>query len=524
MDKIAKWYRGLHDLEQIIVEEHVCATDPRPLDSLASELHTFRHVIHRRRNDLPQSLQDVIEEDAGLRHAVAVVEREIAHPVIEEDLTSRYPQLAVEVTDDGGLTVLDLLCGLIWPGSRRDGWVFDGDIQREQQKTLDALNMEPDETMALGTAERLLRDAGVRIGSEQSRLRRWLARSGLLVMTHQVVSLSTDPRGVSASHALVSRDAAPASITSAKVPHQHYTDVESGTPHEEHGDVADPLWGALARLRALYVEQGVVDDLGTFLLNAERLQGELQQLARQVSGAYVGEDGRWCLGVGDVEVPVPATSAPARRLGTTPDSVVPTVCPDSGVETTVPTDQAPRTAQSNGATRPGDAASTAPAASDTTVMDTVESALVEAGHPLSTQDLRHRCAPTRRLTPLRRELDADIRFHRSDRDTWALSEWGMPVYKPLRELVADMVDEAGGAVPSYEVIKKLTRDFTIKESSVRQTMSSAPFTSRGGVVRRLSDVGPEQRRWQQPTSKAASVTADHVPSAVELMKDMGLDF
>ncbi|MGV9850562.1 hypothetical protein ACWDWU_17610 [Streptomyces sp. NPDC003442] len=521
MDKIAKWYRGLHDLEQIIIEEHVCAADPRPLDSLASELHTFRHVVHRRRNDLPQSLQDVIEDDAGLRQAVAAVEREIAHPVVEEDLTSRYPQLAVEVTDDGGLTVLDLLCGLMWPGSRSDGWVFDGDIQREQQKTLATLDMEPGETMALGTADRLLRDAGVRIGSEHSRLRRWLARSGLLVMTHQVVALGTDAHNISTPDSL---DAAPASVVSAALPHQSHVGAQLGTPHDEHGDVTDPLVRALARLRALYVEQGVVDKLGTFLLNTAHLQGELQQLARQVSGAYVGEDGRWCLGADDVEVPVPATSAPTPGLGTTSDSVVPTMSSDSGVGTTVPTAPAPRRAQSNGATRPDDAASTVPAASDTTVMDTIESALVEAGHPLSTQDLRHRCARTRRLTPLRRALDADIRFHRSDRDTWALSEWGMPVYKPLRELVADMVDEAGGAVPSYEVIKKLTREFTIKESSVRQTMSSAPFTSRGGVVRRLSDVGTQQKRWQQSASETASVTADHVPSAVELMKDMGLDF
>lgn len=506
VNKIAKWYNELDALEQIIIQEHVCSADPTPLDVLAPVLHTFQHVLHRRLNDLPQSLQDVLEDDATLRRAVTDIEREIAYPIAEDDLTSRYAWLTEEVTDDGGLKVLDLLCGLLWPGARSDGWVFDGDIEREHQKTLAALDMEPGETVTLGAAARLLRVAGVRVGSERSQLRKWLARSGLLVSTHQAMSprcLDSDGNNSDASQVLIVR-------SSAGDNEQLLDACTLPFP-----TVADPLWEALTRLRTMYVEQGIVASLGTFLLKANHLQGELRQLAHQVSGAHVGEDGQWRLGVSEAENPFPTTNQMEHSSPSSPDLVPITPSPTVG-EIPVSVDHTTQTAACSSSSEPGtsDDANVLPRGG--MVMDAMETMLREVGHPLSTPDLRQRCAPARRLSPLRRELDADGRFRRSDRDTWALSEWGLPVYKPLRELIAEMVDESGGEVPCDEVVRRLTRQFSFKESSIRQTMSSSPFTSRGGVVRRLSDLEEQGKLW--------SSSAEDVPSAVELMKEMGLDF
>ncbi|MGW2407214.1 hypothetical protein ACWCXK_22095 [Streptomyces sp. NPDC001739] len=508
----------MDELERIIIEEHLCATDPQPLSTLASKLRTFQHVVHRRRSDLPQCLQDVVEEDERLRRVVTGVEQAIAWLVTEEELASRYPELTAPLAESSNLTALDLLCGLLWPGSRIDGWVFDGDIERERVKTSNALGMEPGETMAWELAARLLQEAGVRIGPEHGRLRRWLAQAGFRVTGTRVMSPLPDTDGPvgNPSPLRTGHHTVRVPNTAMAFPSQCELDHRSGTVHERSD--GESLWEALARMRALCLEHGVVGDLGTLLLSAEHLPGELQLLARRVSRAYVGEDGQWHLGTGATGRPGTAVRPPVGPTVPTPTHTAPHTEPEP---ITASTAQTPRSRTAPAAET---VTMTKAEAGRTAIMDVIEATLLEAGHPLATEDLRQRCAPTRTLTTLRRELEADRRFYRSDLDMWALPDWGMPVYKPLRELVADMVDEAGGAVPSYEVIKRLTRNFSIKESSVRQAISSTPFTSRGGLVRRLDDMAAEQARWQQTTITAAAGTTGEVPSAVELMKEMGLDF
>lgn len=109
---------------------------------------------------------------------------------------------------------------------------------------------------------------------------------------------------------------------------------------------------------------------------------------------------------------------------------------------------------------------------------------------------------------------------------WALTEWGMPVYKPIKELVSDLVDAHGGAVAADEVIRLLQRDFEIKESSLRQTMSSPPFATRGGTVRRLGEDFGENEvsipASQPASSEESGRSVDETPDVDDLMGKMGL--
>lgn len=154
-------------------------------------------------------------------------------------------------------------------------------------------------------------------------------------------------------------------------------------------------------------------------------------------------------------------------------------------------------------------------------LDAIESLLRKVDRPLALDELKSRTRISIGSNYLRQRINADPRFSRSQKDEWALAEWGLPVYKPLKELVSDMLDEHGGAVDADQVVRVLRRDFAIKETSLRQVMSSSPFAARGGVVRRLTDGGVPG-----PTAPPTRVTDEHpkgdIPGVDALMDKMGL--
>ncbi|WP_330173813.1 hypothetical protein OG875_09675 [Streptomyces sp. NBC_01498] len=160
-------------------------------------------------------------------------------------------------------------------------------------------------------------------------------------------------------------------------------------------------------------------------------------------------------------------------------------------------------------------------------LDKIEAVLREVDRPLSIDELKAQTGVTLGNHYLRQQIEADPRFNRSQKTMWALVEWGMPVYKPIKELVSDLVDAHGGAVAADEVIRLLRRDFEIKESSLRQTMSSPPFATRGGTVRRLGE-GFRESEVSIPASRPAATAeesgrpVDEAPDVDDLMGKMGL--
>ncbi|MFF2411371.1 hypothetical protein [Streptomyces sp. NPDC058092] len=159
-------------------------------------------------------------------------------------------------------------------------------------------------------------------------------------------------------------------------------------------------------------------------------------------------------------------------------------------------------------------------------LDKIESALREADQPLSIEELKERTGITLGSHYLRQQIEGDPRFSRSQKNQWALAVWGMPVYKAIKELISDVVDAHGGAVAADEVVRVLCRDFEIKESSLRQAMSSAPFTARGGRVRRLGEDSAESEAaipasWTSHSEESGQPDGK-APDVDDLMGRMGL--
>jgi hypothetical protein len=88
-----------------------------------------------------------------------------------------------------------------------------------------------------------------------------------------------------------------------------------------------------------------------------------------------------------------------------------------------------------------------------------------------------------------------------------------------------MVDSHGGAIASDEVVRVLCRDFEIKESSLRQCMSTPPFTSRGGIVRRFDGEVEALDEVENPAVRVPEPDrgeSEGPPDVDDLMDRMGL--
>ncbi|MFF3060177.1 hypothetical protein [Streptomyces sp. NPDC057909] len=718
VDTFRIWFDGLSGRERDVIRRNVCAAHPVSLDALAGEYRTFRNALHKCRNELPQSLQDAVEGDESVKLGIEAVEEDIGSPVSVVELLSQHPWLAEDV-DGNEITVLDLLCGLKWPGSIQEGWVFDGDVDRIRRETLNALAMEPGEIMALGSVKRLLSSSGVSVGEDDSRVRRWLVRCGLQASGGQVAApMSAEKPG--ATLGATAADFARSGRGEVLAGREDGGAAEQVSYAQPELQKENDLWGALRKFGSLAAEQKLTGHLGTLLRDAELQTGEMGELAQKIRGAFVTDDGEWHLGLGELEragvrevdvalireaAPLSEsawqplqefreldhpTSLVERVIALLAESREPIATSEMAVKLSVEepelyvartlfaydrigissaggwylldkeegpsggkggegggvkapsverrpsasgemvgeaaatssqeevSDEEVRedvseghslremflrslrqqvvgilrqtvgplsTAQiaarvdkkvrlktvrqelrndprfdsagndqwvlsgrgrSEAASRPtvsslvarqrAQQGSVTPSVASTSnvsagaarkpdgrMLDTIAKVLGQGGHPLSTQTLRQRCGREIGATALKQMLTDDSRFHLSDRDMWALTVWGMPSYKTIKELIADMIDEHGGSVPSYEVIKKLTTDFAVKEGSLRQAMSSPPFTARNGVVRRLIDVEEEARRERAAKSNEGRGDSD-VPTAEELVADMGLDF
>ncbi|MEU6996699.1 hypothetical protein [Nonomuraea sp. NPDC046570] len=155
-------------------------------------------------------------------------------------------------------------------------------------------------------------------------------------------------------------------------------------------------------------------------------------------------------------------------------------------------------------------------------MNRVFSALADAGHPLEASTLAEKIDNALSPAALKRKIGSDARFSRSDVEMWGLAEWGMPVYKSIKDLVADLMEKNGGTISSDTAIRVLTRDFSIKESSLRQVMSSPPFTVRKGIVHLLADMTEKEGDDLNLMGYANSSDHEAGPSADDLIRMMDL--
>jgi hypothetical protein len=116
------------------------------------------------------------------------------------------------------------------------------------------------------------------------------------------------------------------------------------------------------------------------------------------------------------------------------------------------------------------------------VGDYAAAVLFLEGSPLSTQEIVDRFVFERSARSLGNALGEDARFDRVDRDRWALKEWGMEAYSGIRSLVRELVARAGGRARLEDIVEHITGRYSVSASSVVAYASSAPFSTKEGVV------------------------------------------
>ena len=138
---------------------------------------------------------------------------------------------------------------------------------------------------------------------------------------------------------------------------------------------------------------------------------------------------------------------------------------------------------------------------------------------LSSEEILEQFDRPRSVRSLRNQLAEDQRFRRVDRDAWALTEWGLEEYLPIKTMLLRQVEEAGGAISLREVTAQLTSQFSVSPSSVTTYANVPPLGVRDGMVV-LVEESPEVRVTVERSARfyrrgkswlyRVSVTNDHV--------------
>lgn len=129
--------------------------------------------------------------------------------------------------------------------------------------------------------------------------------------------------------------------------------------------------------------------------------------------------------------------------------------------------------------------------------DEAAAVLSIAGRSMTVEEIVSRLSRPRAEGSVRNALFADDRFVRSDKDLWALREWGGPTYTNIRTLIGEVIDAAGGQARVDEVIETITSQFSVAPSSVMLYASVAPYVSEGGLVRRGEASSPSHKLPEQ---------------------------
>jgi hypothetical protein len=107
--------------------------------------------------------------------------------------------------------------------------------------------------------------------------------------------------------------------------------------------------------------------------------------------------------------------------------------------------------------------------------------LSACGTPLTDREI-HATLPGRSPRSVQNALGQDPRVCRSDMNTWALAEWGMPAYGGIQALIRDELARDGGQLPLDDLVKRITGRCRAAPRSVAIYARKAPFQVRGGIV------------------------------------------
>ncbi|MFJ6517420.1 hypothetical protein ACIQJ4_03985 [Streptomyces filamentosus] len=593
MNAFDRWYKGLSSFNRDLVLQHFCAEAPVPLGELASQHALLRETARQCRNFLMEEFNRSVEGDSTLSVWIESAELDLRKPCLVSSFLDRHVWLGENIGDR--LTVLRLLTGMRWldattSASPAGQWIFMNDLEECVAATVRALDLDVDEVMSLPAASALLNARQVPVPSDLDTLRQWLIHCGLHCKGNQISLIrskrqptetavvsgglselvdqlsallqvdrkdkrlltlgdildeaetmggelgvvsrmlrdtafragegwivpdratdfqrrrATENEGISVEPIITEGGSTSNAVEEVKI-----RESKSDGSIPPAGTLTDPDEASPGDLIAQLLE-GCAEGMSTSLiegaLDGVVPQGEVAEVLFTDARFAITARGAWCLQGGPDTTAPSAAAIPAHGLSSLEEASASTTEVAAGV------------GSRGGLQRERER------------LDKVEAALREADTPLTVEELKERTGVTIGIQYLRQQIEGDARFSRSQRNQWALTEWHLPVYKPIKELIADMVDTYGGQVEADKVVALLRRDFDIKESSLRAAMSVAPFTARGGIVRRVGeDVDTGSEEAAVPAADTAETDAlaeqqlrpvDEAPDVDDLMDHLGL--
>ncbi|MFF3947142.1 histone-like nucleoid-structuring protein Lsr2 [Streptomyces sp. NPDC001902] len=563
-DAVAHWFEGLDPRQQDLIVHHVSAASPSSVDLLATRHRTMRERMTQLLEQLPDRLAESADADPRLHRALELFQEVTSAPICRADIVERHPWTASTLIEPA-VTVLDVLAAVVLSAREDDKWLYAGSVEAARAKTLEALDLDPAQYISLNAAARLLAATGEPLRPTED----WLHFCGLRLVGNQVerraepASDGADsgqsdaagadyelappqPNGVAAAWPQQSTAPHDTSPQPPAIP----SPATSSTPPPPAESAT--LARALDELHRFAAKNRPDATLADLLQRPEQLPRPLRGLVLRLLAAETGPSG-WVLPA----EPPPAVDAAAHKEPALAeeDSLADALAAIlSEAKTPLMPGEALYALLDSGALAEVSAALAAdprilvtasgqwsidghlhdgygPAGTQqprepttgpkSTLKDQAWAVLREAGHPLTFPLLVEGMGTDVNARSLKAQLPTDSRFLRSDIDSWALAEWGLRRYTSIKNLVAEEVDRAGGEIATADLVAVLTREFSIKESSLIQVASTPPFTTRGGVVRRLDAVHADSRE-QEPTSDGDERSHEDGPSTDDLIDLMGL--
>lgn len=543
---LIQWFEELDGREQGILLLHRCAREPQALSILAAHHRTPLERIQEISEGLPRRLQTAVEDSRTLRAAVAEFDRVTAAPVLRMQLLERLVWLDDRLPDSD-VNLLSLLSNLRDVNTLGQ-WMCRDNVRQQARRTLKILDLEDDEVMSGSVARRIL----TRHGWAAVHIDEWLefcgisSRNGQLHYSAAAIAHSPDdPYGEKSAQEgesfLTTVGGVPSSahVPPSVTEEDHSAEPQSAPLGKEAAEpTSQTTLSALVPADALVIrawarrngfdiaERGRIPRAVQEAYNAA-LGGTLPASSPRgvTSPSLVSGDHPRVRNALAEEFEALASAMGMDERGVTFGSVV-----RYGEELSANVQEIVHRILNATLSEDGwivDAAAPAIHAENhghgalqRTLKQRAWKVLEEADHPLSTASLISEMGEPVNERSLKVQLAADMRFMRSDIDTWALSDWKLRPYTSVRELVEEEVDKAGGSVDSDQLIKGLTQAFSIKESTVRQVMSSPPFTARGGFVQRLTGIADGGERGD--VGRNGDSAGEGV--GVQLARDLGLDF
>ena len=124
---------------------------------------------------------------------------------------------------------------------------------------------------------------------------------------------------------------------------------------------------------------------------------------------------------------------------------------------------------------------------DGSIADKLVAGLDDLGLPATIETLMAHIQTDRARGSALNALASDGRVVRINQTEWGLTSWGYQQFSSIAAAIRDHLEQAGEPVPLPELIARLSRQFELRESSIRTYCEAPIFVMEGGYVRLRSE-------------------------------------